>query len=89
VLAAIFRCLQGRLGDIGRGDRRVDAADPFGGDEAELCKIGNPRVWAASTRLVAPRSCWARTACRVQHGLGSTSCASVALWAIFSDYRFR
>ena len=29
-----------------------------------FCLIGNPRVWAATTRLVAPRSCWARTACR-------------------------
>ena len=83
-LAAIFRCLQGRLGDVrkrrtrrGLGDRRVDAADPFGSEKAELCKMAahgvaaqrllldrNPRVWTASTRLVAPRSCWARTACR-------------------------
>jgi hypothetical protein len=59
-LAAIFRCLQGRLGDVwkrhtrrGLGDRRVDAADPFGGDKAELCKMTAQGV--AAQRLLLDR----------------------------------
>ncbi|MGC2221679.1 MAG: hypothetical protein WA624_04565 [Methylocella sp.] len=58
--AAIFRCLQGRLGDVwtrrtrrGLGDRRVDAADPFGSDKAELCKMTAQGV--AAQRLLLDR----------------------------------
>ena len=59
-LAAIFRCLQGRLGDVwkrrtrrGLGDRRVDAADPFGSEKAELCKMAAQGV--AAQRLLLDR----------------------------------
>ncbi|PNE11914.1 MAG: hypothetical protein CR217_06425 [Beijerinckiaceae bacterium] len=59
-LAAIFRCLEGRLGDVwkrrarrGLGDRHVDAADPFGSEKAELCKIAAQGV--AAQRLLLDR----------------------------------